>query len=67
MVKYKKMFHHQELPNKKDEDVVNGAVLSLEHAYGFLNTPIYKNANFISEDTVIFPMGRHMTTLDIVS
>jgi len=53
--------------NKKDEDILNGAVLGLENAFGFQNTPIYKNSHFISEDTIIFPIGRHLATLDLVS
>jgi len=64
-IKFKRMFNHP--VHKKDENIVNGAILSLEHCFGYNNTPIYKTAQFISEDTILYPSGRHLATLDLVS
>ena len=52
---------------KRDEDIINGAILSLEQSFGFMNTVIDKNAQFISEDTIVYPSGRHLATLDLVN
>ncbi len=61
------MFQNPNIQVKKDEDIYNGAILNLEHCFGFQNTPIYKNSHFISEDTIVFPSGRHLATIDLVS
>lgn len=52
---------------RRDEDIINGAVLNLEHCFGISNEPIYKNVHFISEDTILFSAGRHLATCDLVS
>lgn len=61
------MFSNNAGQIKKDEDVINGAILSIEHSFGFPNIPIMKNAHFISDDTILYPTGRHLATLDLVS
>lgn len=57
----------QQALSKKEEHIINGAILNLEHSFGFLNNVIEKNSHFISEDTLVFPSGRHLATLDLVS
>ena len=52
---------------KREEDIINGAVLSIEHAFGFMNSAIDKNALFVAEDAIVYPCGRHLATLDLVS
>ncbi len=66
-VMYKRMFRDPTAKIKTDEDIINGAVLTMEHSFGYLNTAIYKNAQFISEDTIVYPCGMHLATLDLVS
>lgn len=61
------MFNAPNLQVKRDEDMQNGAVLSLEHSFGFQNQPIFKNTHFISEDTIVYPSGRHLSTFDLVN
>ena len=61
------MFQNKENEFKRDEDIINGAILTLEHSFGFQNMPIYKNVHFISEDCIIYPSGRHLSTLDLVT
>lgn len=68
VVRFKKMFNpHSHNEVKKDEDIINGAVLTLEQSFGFMNTVIDKNSQFISEDTLVYPSGRHLATIDLVS
>ncbi len=68
MVRFKKMFNpHSQNDVKRDEDIINGVVLNLEQSFGFMNTVIEKNSQFISEDTIVYPSGRHLATLDLVS
>lgn len=67
LVRFKSMFSKTSNAVKKDDDIINGAILSLEHSFGFYNTPIYKNTHFISEDSIIYPSGRNLATFDLVS
>lgn len=32
-----------------------------------MNVPINKNGHFISDDTIIYPSGRHLASIDLVS
>jgi hypothetical protein len=52
---------------KSDEDVFNGATLSLEHCFGASNRIIPRNASFINEDTIVYSCGRHLATIDLIS
>lgn len=61
------MFNNPYVAAKRDEDIYNGAILGLEYAFGYQNAPINKNTHFISEDTIIYPTGRHLATFDLVS
>lgn len=63
------MFHQQAYGSqpKKDEDIINGASLNLENCFGYQNEAFYKNSHFISEDTIVYPSGRHLATLDLVT
>jgi len=68
VVRYKKMFNpHSLSPAKREEDIINGAILTLEHSFGFMNSVIEKNALFVSEDTIVYPCGRHLATMDLVN
>ena len=52
---------------KREDDIINGAILGPAHAYGFRSDPIQKNASFVSDDTIVYPTGRHLASLDLVN
>jgi hypothetical protein len=62
--------------NRDNENIINGVVLDLQHAFGYSNNPIDKNAIFVSDgkfvslnnlDSIVYPSGRHLVSYDIVN
>ena len=52
---------------KREDDIINGAILVPEQAFGYQNNPFVKNAEFITDDTILYPTGRHLATMDLVN
>lgn len=62
------MFQNSGTSNiKREDEIINGAILSPEHAFGYQNIPFIKNAEFINDDTILYPTGRHLATMDLVN
>lgn len=61
------MFQKGSHAHKREDDIINGAILTPEQAFGYQNVPIIKNAEFITDDTILYPTGRHLATMDLVN
>jgi hypothetical protein len=53
------MFNQQKIPQ-------NGVKLKYEHSFGFYQTPIRRNAYFISDDDLVYPNGKHLICYDMM-
>jgi hypothetical protein len=51
---------------KAGNDISNGIALSLDLAFGNYQHPIRKNSYFISEDDLIYIMGKHLVSYNLI-
>ncbi len=49
----------------REEEIINGAILSMDYSFGHINQAIRHNALFIADNTIIYPSGRNLATLDL--
>lgn len=43
----------------------NGIRLTLDYSFGFLQIPINCTAVFVSDETIVYPSGRHLVMYDL--